>query len=89
MSHKSEIQPDEEEDVRPFIKDSVYFAAKDGLSIALYSLLSNVQSESARNAIINQVGRPTVTSNAKKYIYNLPRKIITHLRVFWLNRKKP
>lgn len=39
----------------PFIKEKVYYAAKDGLSIALLALLSGVKSEAARNAIINQV----------------------------------
>lgn len=50
------IDPDSsEERVRPFIKERVYYAAKDGLPIALTSLLSSVESESTRNTYINQV----------------------------------
>lgn len=45
-----------EDSIRPFIKDSVYYAAKDGLSIALFALLSGVQNDATKNAIINQVG---------------------------------
>lgn len=44
------------DNIRPFIKDSVYYAAKDGLSIALFALLSSVESMALKNAIINQVG---------------------------------
>lgn len=44
-----------EEDIRPYIKDKVYYAAKDGLPIALTSLLSSVENEATRNAYINQV----------------------------------
>lgn len=43
------------DNIRPFIKDSVYYAAKDGLSIALFALLSSVESMATKNAIINQV----------------------------------
>lgn len=43
-------------EVRSLVKESVYYAAKDGLSIALYALLSNIQNEATKNAIINQVG---------------------------------
>lgn len=43
------------DNIRPFIKDSVYYAAKDGLSIALFALLSSVDSMATKNAIINQV----------------------------------
>lgn len=52
-----ESDPDDMDDdsVRPFIKDSVFFAAKDGLSIALFALLSSVDSAAKKNAIINQV----------------------------------
>lgn len=41
--------------VRPLVKESVYYAARDGLSIALYALLSNIPNEVTKNAIINQV----------------------------------
>lgn len=44
-----------EESIRPIIKERVYYAAKDGLPIALTSLLSNVDNEVTRNAYINQV----------------------------------
>lgn len=46
-----------EERVRPLIKERVYYAAKDGLPIALTSLLSNVESEATKNAYINQVNK--------------------------------
>lgn len=54
--HNQTIEPDSsEERVRPFIKERVYYAAKDGLPIALTSLLSSVESEATRNTYINQV----------------------------------
>lgn len=54
--HNQNIEPNSgEERVRPFIKERVYYAAKDGLPIALTSLLSSVESEATRNAYINQV----------------------------------
>lgn len=43
------------DNVRPFIRDSIYYAAKDGLSINLCSLLSNIKNDDTKNAIINQV----------------------------------
>lgn len=43
------------DNVRPFIRDSIYYAAKDGLSINLCSLLSNIENDDTKNAIINQV----------------------------------
>lgn len=46
---------DAEERIRPLIKERVYYAAKDGLPIALTSLLSSVESETTKNAYINQV----------------------------------
>lgn len=53
--HNDNIESSGEERVRPFIKERVYYAAKDGLPIALTSLLSNVESEVTKNAYINQV----------------------------------
>lgn len=44
-----------EERVRPFIKERIYYAAKDGLPLALTSLLSSVESETTKNSYINQV----------------------------------
>lgn len=46
-------QLDEED--RPFLRDRVYYSAKDGLSIAMYALLNNVKDDETKNAIINQV----------------------------------
>lgn len=37
------------------IKERVYYAAKDGLPLALQSLLSNEKSDATKNAYINQV----------------------------------
>lgn len=55
MTEKRESQPTEDpEDAKPFIKDSVYYAAKDGLSIALFALLSKVPFDT-RNDIVNEV----------------------------------
>ncbi|XP_037038800.1 protein fem-1 homolog B isoform X1 [Bradysia coprophila] len=45
-------QLDEED--RPFLRDRVYYAAKDGLSIAMFALLNNVKDDETKNAIINQ-----------------------------------
>lgn len=50
-----EIETDSEEMIRPNIKERVYYAAKDGLPIALLSLLSNGENEATKNAYINQV----------------------------------
>lgn len=49
------IESSGEDCVRPLIKERVYYAAKDGLPIALTSLLSSVESEATKNAYINQV----------------------------------
>lgn len=54
MADEDSISDDVE--VRSLVKESVYYAAKDGLSIALYALLSNIQNEATKNNIINQVG---------------------------------
>lgn len=53
--HNDNIETSAEECVRPIIKEKVYYAAKDGLPIALTSLLSSVESETTKNAYINQV----------------------------------
>ncbi|XP_055311305.1 protein fem-1 homolog B isoform X3 [Sitodiplosis mosellana] len=53
--HNENIETSTEERVRPFIKERVYYAAKDGLPIALTSLLSSVESETTKNAYINQI----------------------------------
>lgn len=45
----------------PFIKERVYFAAKDGLPIALLSLLSSVENEATKNAYINQVSVASIS----------------------------
>ena len=63
---------DEEEltcKVRQTIKDSIFFAAKDGLSIALHSLLSNFDNVRLKNAIINQVINYSIKSVIKLYLY--------------------
>lgn len=38
----------------PFLRPNVYYAAKDGLAIALYALVADAVNIEARNAIINQ-----------------------------------
>lgn len=43
------------EEERLHLKDRVYYAAKDGLAIAMYDLLSIVKDDETKNAIINQV----------------------------------
>lgn len=53
--HNENIETSAEERVRPIIKEKVYYAAKDGLPIALTSLLSSIESETTKNAYINQV----------------------------------
>lgn len=53
--HNENIEHCAEERIRPFVKERVYYAAKDGLPIALTSLLSSVESEATKNAYINQV----------------------------------
>lgn len=44
-----------EDDDNPFLRDNVYFAAKDGLAIALYTLLASVKDDDVQCSIINQV----------------------------------
>lgn len=44
----------DEDEYRTCKRDNIYYAAKDGSSIALASLLSN-ESEDVRDAIINKV----------------------------------
>lgn len=46
---------DEQDDMKTSEKDQLYYAAKDGLSLVVFSLLAKIKSEDARNAIINQV----------------------------------
>lgn len=65
--HNENIETNDEECVRPFIKERVYYAAKDGLPIALTSLLSNVESEITKNAYINQVN--LIKCNIEYIIY--------------------
>lgn len=58
MSHdisNDEVDSQIEEADRPFLRDRVYYAAKDGLSIAMFALLNNVKGEDTKNFIINQV----------------------------------
>lgn len=50
-----DIQSQEPPIIQPLLKERVYFAAKDGLPIALLSLLSNIESDALKNAYINQV----------------------------------
>lgn len=42
-------------DENPFLRDNIYYAAKDGLSIALFALLDSIDDVKACNWIINQV----------------------------------
>lgn len=49
-----------EDDDKPFLRDNVYFAAKDGLAIALYMLLASVKDEDVQCSIINQVSHHIV-----------------------------
>lgn len=74
MSHAIKMHSDEDQEsvddinanmigaetVRPFIRDSVYYAAKDGLPLNLSSLLSQIDDVDTRNAIINQVSKPAI-----------------------------
>lgn len=50
-----EVDNQIDDEDRPFLRDRVYYAAKDGLSIAMYALLNNVNDEDTKNVIINQV----------------------------------
>lgn len=51
----NEIDNQIDEEDRPFLRERVYYAAKDGLPIAMYALLNNVKDDETKNAIINQV----------------------------------
>lgn len=42
--------------MKPFRSDNIYFAAKDGMPLVIYSLLSSVE-EHIRAAAINNVNR--------------------------------
>lgn len=42
-------------DENPFLRDNIYFAAKDGLSIALFALLNNIDDEKLLDRILNHV----------------------------------
>lgn len=50
-----EVDTDADEAMSQSIKERVYYAAKDGLPLALQSLLSNEKSDATKNAYINQV----------------------------------
>lgn len=39
----------------PFLRENVYFAAKEGQSLVLYTLLSKIPNEKTRKSIINTV----------------------------------
>lgn len=41
--------------IRQSVKNAVYFAAKDGLSIAIIAKLSEIKSEQAKLSLINEV----------------------------------
>lgn len=62
MSHETGNEVDNQIDDEniPFLRDRVYYAAKDGLAIAMFDLLSNVKDDDTRNAIINQVNWQSV-----------------------------
>lgn len=49
------IENTSEELIQPLLKERVYYAAKDGLPIALLGLLSNIENDTIRNAYINEV----------------------------------
>lgn len=51
----SENDCEEKYIIRQSTKDSVYFAAKDGLSIAMYSLLTEIGNDIVQNNVLNQV----------------------------------
>lgn len=51
----SENDCEEKYTIRQSTRDSVYFAAKDGLSIAMYSLLTAIGNEIVQNSVLNQV----------------------------------
>lgn len=52
----------DEIEIRESLKDNIYFAAKDGLSIALYELLSHIKDDHTRRNIINQVYSDFISS---------------------------
>lgn len=54
---RSDMDSDAEEAMSQSIRDRVYYAAKDGLPLALQSLLSNEKNEAVKNAYINQVSQ--------------------------------
>lgn len=68
-----------EERIRPLIKERVYYAAKDGLPIALTSLLSSVESETTKNAYINQVSLISIL-HATKCSHH-----VVNIRFFFFN----
>lgn len=52
----------------PFLRDRVYYAAKDGLPLALYSLLDNAKDNDMKNVIINQVSSIKRQTTKKLYM---------------------
>lgn len=81
--HNEHTENSAEERIRPIIKERVYYAAKDGLPIALTSLLSSVESETTRNAYINQVRFTLI----RCYVQKRPHFVIT-LRMLILSQNK-
>lgn len=62
MSDNTEQQPiadelnDEQIELRLCSdREKLYFAAKDGLSLVVYQILDSIDTEEARNAIVNEV----------------------------------
>lgn len=56
-SNKQQIDSDFADDngEGPFLRENVYFAAKEGQSLVLYTLLSRITNEKTRKSIINTV----------------------------------
>lgn len=57
MSHDTgnEVDNQIDDEDRPSLRDRVYYAAKDGLSIAMFELLKIAKDDDTKNAFINQV----------------------------------
>lgn len=71
MSNDNGIEVDNQidDEDNPFLRDRVYYAAKDGLSIAMYELLKNVKDDDTKNAIINQVRNNNIDTPLTKHVH--------------------
>lgn len=67
-----DLDSNTEEAMSQSIKKRVYYAAKDGLSLSLHSLLSDEKNEAIRNAYINQV--------CLLRLFDVIEKSVSHIR---------